>query len=226
MEELNIIDYIILGIMLISVLVAYTRGVITEVLSLLVWIGAIIGATLYFEDVAKMLPNILYDSPASNLADATDPNNRNDVILTSILSFLITFFGLLFILGLVNLVISLFIRHFKINFIDRLLGAAFGVLRGILIVAFISMFIITSPLSDHPYWQEARLSPTVTEWANSLSTIIPEDFLSKINSRSLLEDIEKVRTSTEHTRGLLDQDGTSAPADSTLNQRLMEQNDQ
>ena len=107
MEELNIIDYIILGIMLISVLVAYTRGVITEVLSLLVWIGAIIGATLYFEDVAKMLPNILYDSPASNLADATDPNNRNDVILTSILSFLITFFGLLFILGLVNLVISL-----------------------------------------------------------------------------------------------------------------------
>lgn len=184
MEGLNIIDYFILGIMLISILVAYTRGMITEVLSLLVWIGAIIGAALFHEDVAKMLPNILYDNPATNLADASDETNQ---AFTSIISFFVTFFGLLFILGIINLILSLFIRRFKINFLDRILGAAFGLLRGVLIVAFITMFVITSPLQDFSLWQESRLAPTAEEWANGLSTVVPEGFLEKINSRKILE---------------------------------------
>ena len=174
MDISTIIDAVIIAIIAISVVVAFFRGFISEALSLVVWIVAFMGAVMYYQDVGKMLPNIFGGSLSALSSE--------DSIFGDIISFAITFIGLLIILGLVNLLITFILRRLSISWPDRLLGAIFGLLRGMFIVAIISLFVVGSPFKDSEYWQNAKLSSMAASWANTLSTFIPENFLENINT--------------------------------------------
>ncbi len=174
MDISTIIDAIIIAIIAISVIVAFFRGFISEALSLVVWVLAFMGAVMYYQDVGKMLPNIFGGSLGTL--------NSEDSIFSDLISFAITFIGLLILLGLVNLLITFILRRLSISWPDRLLGAIFGLLRGMFIVAIISLFVIESPLKETEYWEKAKLSNIATSWANTLSSFIPENFLESINT--------------------------------------------
>ncbi|WP_051396136.1 CvpA family protein [Ignatzschineria larvae DSM 13226] len=174
MDISTIIDAIIIAIITISVIVAFFRGFISEALSLIVWILAFVGAVKYYESVGELLPK-LFGNSMSMLSG-------EDSIFGALISFAITFIGLLIILGLLNLLITFLLRKFNISWPDRLLGAFFGLLRGMFIVAIISLFIIESPLKDNEYWTQAKLSPIASSWANTLASFIPENFLESINT--------------------------------------------
>ena len=174
MDISTIIDAVIIAIIAISVIVAFFRGFISEALSLVVWILAFMGAVMYYQDVGKMLPNIFGGSLGSL--------NSEDSIFSDLISFAITFIGLLILLGLVNLLITFILRRLSISWPDRLLGAVFGLLRGMFIVAIVSLFVIESPLKETEYWSNAKLSKMATSWAHTLSSFIPENFLESINT--------------------------------------------
>lgn len=174
MDISTIIDAVIIAIIAISVIVAFFRGFISEALSLVVWILAFMGAVMYYQDVGKMLPNIFGGSIGAL--------NNEDSIFSDLISFAITFIGLLILLGLVNLLITFILRRLSISWPDRLLGAIFGLLRGMFIVAIISLFIVESPFKDTEYWSHAKLSNMATSWAKTLSSFIPENFLESINT--------------------------------------------
>lgn len=180
MDISTIIDAIILAIIAISVVVAFFRGFISEALSLIVWVLAFMGAVMYYQDVGKMLPNIFGGS--------LNAISGEDSIFGDLVSFAITFIGLLILLGLVNLLITFVLRKLSISWPDRLLGAIFGLLRGLFIVAIISLFIIESPFKDSPYWQNAQLTGMASSWANTLASFIPENFLDNINT-SVIEPV-------------------------------------
>lgn len=177
MDISTIIDAVIIAIIAISVIVAFFRGFISEALSLVVWVLAFMGAVFYYQDVGKMLPNLFGGSVGSL--------NSEDSIFGDLISFAITFIALLIILGLVNLLITYILRRLSISWPDRLLGAIFGLLRGMFIVAIISLFVVESPLKETPYWEDAKLSKMATSWARTLSSFIPENFLDNINTAVL-----------------------------------------
>lgn len=190
MELLNIVDYAILGILGLSVMIAFFRGLISEALSLLVWIFAFIGAVLFYEDVGNMLPSLF--------GGGATPVDEGESILNAMISFAITFIAILILMGLVNLLITFLLRQLKITWPDRLLGALFGLLRGMFIVAIITLFVTSSPLKNTPYWQEARMADMATSWANSVASFTPKNFLETINSDQLLSNFK------EGTEGALD----------------------
>ncbi|UNM96462.1 CvpA family protein [Ignatzschineria rhizosphaerae] len=174
MDISTIIDAVIIAIIAISVIVAFFRGFISEALSLVVWILAFMGAVMYYQDVGEMLPKIFGGSLGSL--------NSEDSIFSDLISFAITFIGLLILLGLANLLITFILRRLSISWPDRLLGAIFGLLRGMFIVAIISLFVIESPFKETEYWSNAKLSNMATSWAHTLSSFIPENFLESINT--------------------------------------------
>ncbi len=174
MDISTIIDAVIIAIVAISAIVAFFRGFISEALSLAVWILAFMGAVFYYQDVAVFLPKVFGNS-VSIL-------NSDNSIFGDLISFAITFIGLLIILGLVNLLITFILRRMNISWPDRLLGAIFGLLRGMFIVAIISLFVIESPLKNTPYWENAKMSGIATSWAQTLSGFIPKEFIEKINT--------------------------------------------
>lgn len=194
---MNYIDIAIIGIIGLSTVIAFFRGLITEALSLLVWIVAFWGAAYFSQDVAAMLPDQLHSITKGKI-DLKPTEGSTEELLVSILSYAITFLGILFLAGLVNLGISLLIRFLKISFIDRILGMGFGVLRGWLIVAFLGLFAMNVGLNSIPMWQKSQLTPFVESSANFIAKFLPQKFLQQINiselSKLLQSDLQSPKS--------------------------------
>lgn len=184
MSNLNYIDIAIVGIIGLSTIIAFFRGLITEALSLLVWIIAFWGAAYFSQDVASMLPSQL-NSLSGGRIDLVATEGSTEELLVAILSYAITFLGILFLAGLVNLAISLMIRFLKISFMDRFLGMFFGLLRGWLVVTFLGLFAMNAGLNSIPMWQKAQLTPFVESSAQMISKFLPTKFLQQINISEL-----------------------------------------
>lgn len=194
---MNYLDIIILSVLGFSTALAFFRGLITEFLSLVVWAGAFYVTAKFAPEVSTMLAQQIEDP------------------FRSLLAFGVTFLGALFIGGMLNLIITLLLRFLKIIFPDRLLGLVFGFLRGMVVIGIASLIISKTPLSNKEFvnkisseaktWQseggfKAKLSPIIVnvltadstfspyavKWGNLLANLMPKDFLSQMDSVSLL----------------------------------------
>ena len=152
-------DIIVILVLVVSALFAFGKGFATEVLSLAAWAGAIL-ITLYGLACA-----------AGYGREYISPEPLADMITAIVL-----FFAGLIILKLIAGFIGDCIRMGPVGFLDRSLGALFGLLRGILIVS-AGYLLLNFFLSERqqPEWvQEAKLIRFVSYGAEMLSEIVPE----------------------------------------------------
>jgi membrane protein required for colicin V production len=146
-------DYSILAIIAISVAVGALRGFIREVFSLLVWAAAFLLAWYFAGDVAALMEG-----------SVTLPSARVAMGFTGI------FIAVLLIGGLANYLLGRLVESTGLSGTDRLLGGAFGAVRGLALVLVLLLVAGLTPLPADPWWQEsrtiARLMPLV-DWAAS-----------------------------------------------------------
>jgi len=166
MEDLpaNAVDLIIIAILLVSALVAFSRGFLRELLSVTGWVGAIF-ATLYGFSYAK--PYARQWISTDILADAT--------------AGLAIFIATLIALTLISNVLTGQVRDSALGAMDRSLGFLFGLFRGVIIVCFAYLLVAwILPKEEQPKWlRSARTIPLVEEGANILLELIPEDSIKK-----------------------------------------------
>ena len=166
---ITLLDLILLGVMLISGLLAMIRGFVREVLSIIGWIAAA-GATLY--GLAKLKP-------------FAQQYFSNDTVATAVTAagiFLIT----LLIVSIFTVRISDRILDSRIGALDRTLGFLFGLARGlvIVVVAFI-FFDWLVPGKQQPAWVANAKSKVVLQATGSwLISLLPED-VDKYISKAL-----------------------------------------
>lgn len=136
------IDYIIIGMISFSIIVSLLRGFAREVMSLASWVVAFIVASQFYPYLATYLTQI--DSPYV----------RNGTAI-----------GILFVLTLIvgavlNYIIAQLVDKTGLTGTDRVLGAAFGLLRGVLIVAAILFFLDTfTNFEQTEWWKDSQLIP-------------------------------------------------------------------
>lgn len=144
------IDYIIIGIIVFSILVSVLRGFVREVMSLASWIVAFIVASQFYPYLSTYLTNIesLYVRNGTSIA--------------------ILFISTLIVCAIVNYVIGQLVDKTGLTGTDRVLGAAFGLLRGVLIVAAILFFMDTfTNFEQSEWWKASQLIPHfgfIIEW--------------------------------------------------------------
>jgi membrane protein required for colicin V production len=160
------VDWAILIIIGISAGISLIRGFVREALSLAGWIIAFFVARGFYQEVSSLL------------VDTIDtPSVRYGVAWAGL--FLIT----LTITGLVNYLIGQLVEKAGLSGMDRIMGMAFGALRGILIVsvAVISLRAFT-PVEQDPWWKKSQLIPHVEilgNWfyshfkSNQLKDVLP-----------------------------------------------------
>ena len=156
---INLFDAGVVGILLISGLLAYARGFVREVLSIAGWIGAIF-ATIY---------GINYVQPYA----AQYIDNK---LIANLSAGAFIFITTLVVLSMLTAGISKKVQDSALNALDRALGFLFGALRGGLIVVVIYMGIMQVFKSgDRPEWiNNARSVELIEPAAKFLTSLIPD----------------------------------------------------
>src|SRR4029077_7546708 len=133
---ITLLDIILIGVMLISALLAMIRGFMREVLSIAAWVIAA-GGTLY--SYAKLLP---FGKTYFN----------NDIVAAAVVVGG-TFLGTLLIVSIITVRFSDMVLDSRIGALDRTLGFLFGLARGLVIVVVAFLFFAwLVPDRSQPEW--------------------------------------------------------------------------
>ncbi|MDR6870247.1 membrane protein required for colicin V production [Bosea sp. BE125] len=189
----TILDLVVVGVVLISALLAAVRGLTREVLAIASWVAAAAVAWVFHP---QLLP----------LAKQYIPNDTIALIASIAALFLVT----LIVVSLVTARISDFVLDSRIGALDRTLGFVFGAGRGLLLaVVGYLFFSALLPEKNLPSWaKDARARPILEETGRSLLTMLPQD----INS-DMIKKMLKPKTGEEPTEAPAEE--PRAPANPT-----------
>lgn len=155
---MNALD-IVIGIILVFGLVrGIFRGLVEEISSIIGIFGGIYGAVFYYPTAAKFLGRWISDSGYAN-----------------IIGFLVIF-GVIFILvGILGVLIKYLLNIASLGWFDRLCGAAFGSVKGILIASVLLLALTTFLPGGTPLIKTSRLAPHVAVITETIVKIVPQD---------------------------------------------------
>ncbi|VAW33007.1 Colicin V production protein [hydrothermal vent metagenome] len=169
---MNWLDFVFIGIISLSVIISLFRGLIREVLSLLIWVGAFWVAYNFVDVGANTLSSWIELPSARHL-----------------IAFVALFLAALIVGGMINFIVAKLITKTGLSGSDRFFGMFFGGLRGLLVVILITFFVQATPLSKDPWWQQSKLAPHFTKISEWVRVKMPDEFSNYFsfieNSKSL-----------------------------------------
>jgi membrane protein required for colicin V production len=155
---MNSTDYVVIVAVVLSAVMGVARGFLREAVALGAWVIALFLAWHFSDLIAPHLGGLLSDSEVRPWAAR--------VIIVA----------LVLLLGaLVGAMLGHFVRLSIFSGLDRLLGFAFGVLRGFVLLG---VFVILGQLlrlQDEPWWRHSVLIPYGESVANGLRTLVGEE---------------------------------------------------
>jgi len=144
---ITLLDIILIGVMLISALLAMIRGFMREVLSIASW-GVAAVVTLY--SYTKLLP-------------FAKSYFNNDIVATAVVVGG-TFLGTLLIVSVITVRFSDMVLDSRVGALDRTLGFLFGLGRGLIIVVVAFLFFAwLVPDRSQPEWVRGAKSRVVLQ---------------------------------------------------------------
>jgi membrane protein required for colicin V production len=161
----NFIDVIVLVVIGLSALIAFSNGFVNVVLWILSWVGAVF-ATVYFFPMAKPLAERYIAEP----------------LIANVVTAVAIFIVALIICAILNQVISRAVRGSAIGAIDRSLGLLLGLVIGAVIVCGAYMLMIWAIPDERDRPQsvaEAKTLPMVQKGADLLRNMVPEYLIEK-----------------------------------------------
>ncbi len=154
---MNLVDWTLIGVLLVSAGVGMWRGLVYEVLSVAAWVAAFLVAQTYAAMVASWLP-LEGMSPALRTASG----------------FVAVFVACVFAGGLLAWLVSKLVAAVGLRPIDRMLGAAFGLLRGAIVLLAVAVVVGLTPMRDRAGWQDSQLARVLDDSLHTLRPLLPE----------------------------------------------------
>jgi len=162
----TIADVVIVGVVLLSALLALFRGFVTEALAVAGWVGAAIATLTLFV-------------PLRPFARGFVPSDLAADIGTGIAIFIVS----LIVISVISHLIANLVRGRRVAPLDRTLGFAFGLVRGYVLVAIVFLLVAqVYPREDQPDWLREGATVPMIDFAGGLllrlvpANPIPEEF--------------------------------------------------
>jgi membrane protein required for colicin V production len=159
MNTVTSLDWVIVGILALSCLVGIWRGLMREIFSLAGWIAAVVLSLRYAVTLGLYLPG-----------DINWPVLRTTIAVAIIL------IVCLFTAAALGWLVHKFIAAAKLSGTDRMLGALFGLLRGVLIIFAAVYFTSRTAFAQQPAWRDAWLLPPFDAGVRWLAPHLPLPF--------------------------------------------------
>ena len=170
-------DIVILALILLSAVIGLFRGLVKELVSLVIWVCAIVGATVFASPLAYYLTAV----------DASQP-------IRVAIAFVVVFFGVLIAGGLLQWSLARLIQSTGLGGTDRFLGFVFGALRGGLVV--IGALIVVRPFAEtSDWWKESLLRPELLVFEEDILELFRTTDAEPTDAESM--DAESMDAETE-----------------------------
>lgn len=156
-------DYVVIGIVAVSLLFGLWRGVIGEVISLVAWGVGIFAAIEFGASVGH-----------SVFAGLSDP------ALRTLAGCVVIFVGVLVSMAVLNLVVRSMVKALGLSVSDRLLGMVFGLIRGVLVcMVLVGLGGMTSAPTQS-WWKNAMLAAPLETVVMAAKPWLPDDLAKRI----------------------------------------------
>ncbi|MCH9748087.1 MAG: CvpA family protein [Alphaproteobacteria bacterium] len=174
MEGFTIIDGVVAAVVIISALLAYSRGLVREVMAIAGWVAAAVLAFLFAPTVEPMVREI--PVVGEFVAESCE--------LSMIGGFAIVFAISLIVVSLFTPLFSSIVQRSAAGGVDQGLGFLFGVARGILLVA-LALFVYDTVMTGQEYTivDESRSAVVFGRFTTQIEDQNPKDALSWVTSQ-------------------------------------------
>ena len=153
------LDWLCLAVLLVSMLLGATRGLVFEALSVLGWVLAFWLAQRFAADAALLLP---FAESESSVRHAVG------FVLVLIVA---VFAGGFVAWGMQKLVHATGLRP-----VDRTLGAAFGALRGVVLLLILAVLAAWTPVHQAHWWRASYSAPLLSSMLSQVKPVLPRDW--------------------------------------------------
>ncbi len=153
------VDWILLAVLVFSMLLGAWRGLVYEVLSVLAWAAAFYAAQWFAPQAAELLPLQSVSEPVRYAA-----------------AFVLVFIAAVFVAGLLAFLVKKLVDAIGLRPVDRTLGAAFGLLRGVILLLAATVVINMTALKGAVWWQESKGAVALSAALKGLKPMLPEQF--------------------------------------------------
>ncbi len=154
-------DMLALGVIALSAVISAMRGVIHEVASLFTWIVAFVAAKMFARPFAEAALTAI-EPPA----------------LATVAGFVLVFAAAWVAQGLLRSALSAGVSAVGLGGVNRLFGAAFGVLKGVLLVTLAVLVCAFTDLPQSEDWKNAVSAPYFEGLAGFAVPYLP-DYLAE-----------------------------------------------
>jgi len=152
------VDAVLVAVIVVSLIVGWSRGLAFEVLSLVGWFAAYFGAQWLAPVLA---PHVPWAGGNANLRYGA--------------AFVVLFVVILLAWGLLARALRAFVRGSKLSGSDRALGGAFGALRGVVLLLAVATALALTPLAESPAWQKSSGATWLQSALRGLKPVLPGD---------------------------------------------------
>ncbi len=153
---MNAADLAIAVIVTISVVIGLVRGFVVEVLSLVVWIAAVLLAIALGPEVSGWFGGSI-ELPSLRVA----------------LGYGVVFFAVLIVGAIFVWLMRKLVQGTGLSGTDRLFGMLFGLARGVVVVIVLVLLLGFTPVPRDAWWQESEALPVFQSLAKSTSALLP-----------------------------------------------------
>jgi membrane protein required for colicin V production len=163
---MTLFDLAVIAIVGLSILLSVIRGLVREVLALAAWVVAFLAANVLAAKVVPWMPEALASEELRLLA-----------------AFVCVFIGVLIVMSLLAMLASKLVKNAGLGMEDRLLGAGFGLARGLLVVMILVLLAGLTPIPRQAVWRNAILSGPLEGLAVAIKAWLPAELAQRITYR-------------------------------------------
>jgi len=157
-------DLALVTVVALSALFAFVRGVIQELIALATWVIGFVAAIECAGTLAGMLP-ALDVAPVAKQAFA----------------FAAILLAVMIVGAAASRMLAGVVRAIGLGFVDRMLGAAFGVARGLLAIVVFALIAGVTALPKRDWWQNSTLGQPLAQAALALRPYLPRAWAERLD---------------------------------------------
>jgi membrane protein required for colicin V production len=156
-------DYVVIGIIAISLAIGLWRGVIGEMIAIVAWVAAVMGALEFGTATGQSVFAGVADPAVRALAGCT-----------------LVFVAILVAMSVIRLIVRQMVKALGLSLSDRMLGMLFGLARGVLVVLVLVAAGGMTSAPQQPWWRQASLAPPLETAILAVKPMLPDDLAKRI----------------------------------------------